>query len=118
MTRPKRPVSRPGLERTTHEFSEDASCDHDVHSVRHLGGVVRHHHDLPDADAALHRDRGRPGLLDCVTRLAGLVADRFFATERVMAFLYIVSAALLYMVTRVTTFSGVFWVMLLFCLAY
>ena len=26
----------------------------------------------------------------------GLIADRFFATERVMAFLYIVSAALLY----------------------
>ena len=46
----------------------------------------------------------------------GLVADRFFATERVMAFLYIVSAALLFMVTRVTTFSGVFWVMLIFCL--
>jgi nucleoside transporter len=48
----------------------------------------------------------------------GLVADRFFATERVMAFLYIVSAVLLYMVTTVTTFSGVFVVMLLFCLAY
>ena len=48
----------------------------------------------------------------------GLVADRFFATERVMAFLYLVSAALLFMVTRVTTFAGVFWVMLIFCLAY
>ena len=48
----------------------------------------------------------------------GLVADRFFATERVMAFLYLVSAALLFMVTKVTTFSGVFWVMLMFCLAY
>src|SRR6187549_722705 len=29
----------------------------------------------------------------------GLVADRFFATERVMAVLYIVSAVLLYMVS-------------------
>ena len=48
----------------------------------------------------------------------GLVADRFFATERVMAFLYIISAGLLLMVTRVTTFWGVFWVMLLFGLAY
>jgi nucleoside transporter len=48
----------------------------------------------------------------------GLVADRFFATERVMAFLYIVSAVLLYMATTVTTFWGVFGVMLLFCLAY
>ena len=48
----------------------------------------------------------------------GLVADRFFATERVMAFLYIISAGLLYMVTQVTTFGGVFSLMLLFCLAY
>ena len=48
----------------------------------------------------------------------GLVADRFFATERVMAFLYIISAVLLYLVTTVTTFSGVFWLMLAFCLAY
>ena len=35
-----------------------------------------------------------------------------------MAFLYLVSAVLLYLVTQVTTFSGVFWVMLVFCLAY
>jgi nucleoside transporter len=48
----------------------------------------------------------------------GLIADRFFATERVMAFLYIVSAALLYLAAQMTTFSGVFWVMLVFCLAY
>ena len=48
----------------------------------------------------------------------GLVADRFFATERVMAFLYIVSAGLLYMASQASTFSGVFWVMLVFCLAY
>ena len=48
----------------------------------------------------------------------GLVADRFFATERVMAFLYVVSAVILYLVTQVTTFAGVFWLMLAFCLAY
>src|SRR5215203_903378 len=48
----------------------------------------------------------------------GLVADRFFATERIMALLYLVSAVLLYLVTQVTTFSGVFWIMLVFCLAY
>ena len=35
-----------------------------------------------------------------------------------MAFLYIVSAALLYLAAQMTTFSGVFWVMLVFCLAY
>jgi nucleoside transporter len=48
----------------------------------------------------------------------GLVADRFFATERVMAFLYVLSAVLLYLVTNTTTFSGVFWLMLAFCLCY
>jgi nucleoside transporter len=48
----------------------------------------------------------------------GLVADRFFATERVMAFLYLVSAALVYLVTQVTTFPAVFGLMLAFCLCY
>lgn len=48
----------------------------------------------------------------------GLVADRFFATERVMAFLYIVSAVLVYAVTKVTTFPAVFGLMLAFCLCY
>jgi nucleoside transporter len=48
----------------------------------------------------------------------GLVADRFFATERVMAFLYLVSAVLVYLVTQVTTFPAVFGLMLGFCLCY
>jgi nucleoside transporter len=48
----------------------------------------------------------------------GLVADRFFATERVMAFLYLVSAALVYLVTQVSTFPAVFGLMLAFCLCY
>lgn len=48
----------------------------------------------------------------------GLVADRFFATERVMAFLYLVSALLVYGVTKVTTFPAVFGLMLAFCLTY
>lgn len=48
----------------------------------------------------------------------GLVADRFFATERVMAFLYVISAVLVYAVTKVTTFPAVFGLMLGFCLCY
>jgi nucleoside transporter len=48
----------------------------------------------------------------------GLVADRFFATERVMAFLYVISAVLVYMVTQVTSFPAVFGLMLAFCLCY
>ena len=48
----------------------------------------------------------------------GLVADRFFATERVMGVLYIVSAVLIYLVTQVDTFPAVFGLMLGFCLCY
>lgn len=48
----------------------------------------------------------------------GLVADRFFATERVMATLYIISAVLIYGVTKVTTFPAVFGLMVAFCLCY
>jgi nucleoside transporter len=48
----------------------------------------------------------------------GLVADRFFATERVMATLYAIGAVLLVMVTRVTTFPAVYTLMLAFCLTY
>jgi len=48
----------------------------------------------------------------------GLVADRFFATERVMATLYAISAVLLVLVTQVTTFSAVYSLLLAFCLCY
>ncbi len=48
----------------------------------------------------------------------GLVADRFFATERVMAVLYLLSAVCIYMVTQVTSFGAVFGLMLAFCLCY
>lgn len=48
----------------------------------------------------------------------GLVADRFFATERVMAVLYGLSAVCMYFMTRVTTFPAVYALMLAFCLCY
>ncbi len=48
----------------------------------------------------------------------GLVADRFFATERVMTVLYALSAVCIYLVTRVDTFPAVYSLMLLFCLCY
>jgi nucleoside transporter len=48
----------------------------------------------------------------------GLVADRFFATERVMSVLYALSAIFVFLVTRVDTFSAVYGLMLLFCLCY
>jgi len=48
----------------------------------------------------------------------GLVADRFFATERVMSVLYVLSAIFVFMVTRVETFGAVYTLMLAFCLCY
>jgi nucleoside transporter len=50
--------------------------------------------------------------------LVGLVADRFFATERVLATLYALGAVFLLMATQVTSFGGVYIVLLAFCLCY
>ena len=48
----------------------------------------------------------------------GLVADRFFATERVMATLYVVGAVLMFLITQVESFGAVYGLVLAFCLCY
>ena len=48
----------------------------------------------------------------------GLVADRYFPAEKVMAVLYGLCAVIMYLVTRATTFAEVYGLMLLFCLCY
>ncbi len=48
----------------------------------------------------------------------GLVADRYFSTERVMAALYATGAVLMYLMTRARTFPEVYCLMLAFCLCY
>jgi nucleoside transporter len=48
----------------------------------------------------------------------GLVADRYFATERVLAVLYGLGAVFLLLATQVTSFGAVYWVLLAFCLCY
>jgi nucleoside transporter len=48
----------------------------------------------------------------------GLVADRFFATERVMSVLYALAAVCIFLVTQVETFPAVYGLMLAFCLCY
>lgn len=50
--------------------------------------------------------------------LVGLIADRLFATERVMAVLYALGAVFLLMATQVTSFAAVYLVLLAFCLCY
>jgi nucleoside transporter len=48
----------------------------------------------------------------------GLIADRFFATEKVLAALHLLGAVLLLGVTRATSFGPVYAMMLLYCLCY
>jgi nucleoside transporter len=48
----------------------------------------------------------------------GLVADRFFATERVLAVLYAVGAACMLGLMQVTTFPAVYGLLLSFCLCF
>ncbi len=48
----------------------------------------------------------------------GLFADRFFASERVLAVLHLVGAVLLYLVTTTSSFGSVYTIMLAYCLCY
>ena len=50
--------------------------------------------------------------------IVGMVADRFFATERVLAFLHLLGAALLYYATMQSSFNGFAIVFLLYTLCY
>jgi nucleoside transporter len=48
----------------------------------------------------------------------GLIADRFFASEKVLAVLHILGAVLLYLVTKQTSFGAVYGLMFAYCLCF
>ncbi len=48
----------------------------------------------------------------------GLIADRYFATERVLSALHLIGALFLYLVTRVSSFGAVYALMFAYCLCY
>jgi nucleoside transporter len=48
----------------------------------------------------------------------GLIADRFFSTERVLCALHLIGALFLFLVTKVTSFAAVYALMLAYCLCY
>jgi nucleoside transporter len=50
--------------------------------------------------------------------IVGMIADRFFATERVLATLHFVGGILLYLATTQTTFSGFAWLFLAYTLCF
>jgi nucleoside transporter len=50
--------------------------------------------------------------------LVGMVADRFFAAERVLAVLHLAGAGLLYLASTITEPAAVFWVLLGYALCY
>ena len=60
------------------------------------------------------------GALACIVSpfFVGMVADRFFPTEKVMAVLHLIGAGLLFAVTQVRSFTAVYTVMFIYCLCY
>lgn len=76
--------------------------------------------------ATLHFTGTQTGAVFGTTALAsmispffvGLIADRYFSTERVMMTLHLIGAVFLYLVTRVHAFGAVYGIMLLYCLCY
>lgn len=48
----------------------------------------------------------------------GLFADRFFASERVLAVLHLVGAVLLFLVTKATSFGSVYGIVFAYCLCF
>ena len=50
--------------------------------------------------------------------IVGMIADRFVATERMLAGLHLTGAALLYLATTQTTFTGFAWIFLAYTLCF
>jgi nucleoside transporter len=76
--------------------------------------------------ATLHFSGTEAGAIFGTTALAsmispffvGMIADRFFSTEKVLAALHLIGAVLLYAVTQVTSFGAVYTILLVYCLCY
>src|SRR5690349_681172 len=74
--------------------------------------------------ATLHFSGTETGAIFGTTALAsmispffvGMIADRFFSTEKVLATLHFIGAILLYAVTQATSFGVVYAIMLLYCM--
>jgi nucleoside transporter len=76
--------------------------------------------------ATLHFSGTQAGAVFGTTALAsmispffvGLIADRYFSTERVLSAVHLIGAVFLYLVTRVTSFPAVYALMFAYCLCF
>ncbi len=50
--------------------------------------------------------------------IAGMIADRFFAAQKVMAFMHIAGGAILFYASTITHSTTLFWVLLLYAICY
>lgn len=50
--------------------------------------------------------------------LVGMLADRFFAAQKVLGVLNLIGAALLFMLTTITDYDAFYWTMLTYCLTF
>jgi len=50
--------------------------------------------------------------------LVGMIADRFFAAQKVLGVLNLVGALILFVLTRTTDYDAFWWLMLLYCLTF
>jgi nucleoside transporter len=50
--------------------------------------------------------------------LVGMLADRFFAAQKVLGVLNLIGAGLLFLLTQITDYDTFYWVMLMYCLTF
>lgn len=50
--------------------------------------------------------------------IVGMIADRFFSAQKVMAFMHIVGGAVLFYASTITDFTTLFWILLAYAICY